>query len=226
LNGNGNGERDGGFTILRATIESAFDFPLSVTVTSARPGDGKTQVASGLALAFSHAGIRTILIDANPANPSVASALNASRLRVPASLDDGSALAAVKANPFLDLASLADDALVETTSSTALRAYLDGLRGLYAVTIFDAGDAFDGSLALQCAGSSDGTLLAVAYGRNPVSQDTRLVTMLEQVGARIVGVVPTSFPRERIRKNGRRPDADREDMAFTAPLRRAGKSTA
>ncbi len=42
-----------------------------VAVTSAWQGEGKTQVAYGLALAFAASGRKTLLIDANPGNPTL-----------------------------------------------------------------------------------------------------------------------------------------------------------
>jgi receptor protein-tyrosine kinase len=222
-----NGEVDNGFSILRTTLESAFEVPLSVTITSAHAGDGKTEVAVGIARAFSIAGYRTILIDANPKNPSVGAALGIGRLRAPLALDEASALSAIQVTPFLDAASIADMALMDSSSASTLRAFMDDLRGRYAVTIWDASDAFSTSVALQCAAASEGTLVAVRYGRNPTPEDHRLVATLEQVGARIVGVVPTEFPGDRKQKRGAKPEPRTiEGDVPAAGVRRAGKSTA
>jgi Mrp family chromosome partitioning ATPase len=220
------GELDSGFVILRTTVESALEVPLAVTVTSALPGDGKTQIAVGLARSFANAGYRTVLIDANPANPDVGAALGAGRLRSPATLDDPSALTTTKITPFLEAGSIADEGLADASSSVALRAFMEALRGRYAVTIWDAGDAFQGSLALACAAASDGTIVAVRFGRKPTAEDARLVTALEQVGGRVIGVVPTDFPVEgKRRTRGAARSAAAGDV-LPAEVRRAGKSTA
>jgi Mrp family chromosome partitioning ATPase len=225
-----NGELDSGFTILRTTVEAALEVPLAVTVTSARPGDGKTEIAAGLARAFAAAGYRTIVVDANPASPNVGPSLGIGRLRTPAALDDASALAAIKVTPFLEAASIADFALMDASSAVALRSFMEDLRGRYAVTIWDAGDAFTSSLALQCSAASEGTLVAVRFGRKPTSEDARLVSTLEGVGGRIIGIVPTGLPDERgerIGKGKRRAPAYSPDGEVAAGgVRRAGKSTA
>jgi receptor protein-tyrosine kinase len=224
------GELDNGFTILRTTVEAALEVPLAVTVTSARPGDGKTEVAVGLARAFAAAGYRTIVVDANPASPSVGASLGAGRLRAPLSLDDVSALVAVKMTPFLDAASIADFTLTDASSAVALRTFMEDLRGRYAVTIWDAGDAFTSSLALQCSAASEGTIVAVRFGRKPTSEDARLVSTLEGVGGRIIGIVPTDLPEERKERGGkgkrRAPAYSPDAEVATGGVRRAGKSTA
>jgi Mrp family chromosome partitioning ATPase len=218
-------EREGAFTILRATVEAGFEIPVSVAITSANANDGKTEVAIGLARSFSRAGYATLLIDANPTNPSIGPETVDRTIPVPANLEDPSALAPVKVNAFLDVASIASDALVEATPAATLRAFFDTLRGRYAVTIWDTGNAFVSPLALQCAAVSDATFLSVRYGRNPNAQDARIVGMLEAVGARIAGVVPTAFPPERKRRGDKR--APRFDSGVIAtPVRRAEKSTA
>jgi receptor protein-tyrosine kinase len=225
-----NGEFDNGFAILRTTVESALEVPLSVTVTSALPGDGKTEVAVGLARAFSAAGYRTIIVDANPASPSVGVWLGAGRLRTPTALDDASALAAIKVTPFLDAASIADFALTDASSAVAIRSFMEDLRGRYAVTIWDAGDAFTSSLALQCSAASEGTVVAVRFGRKPTSEDVRLVSTLESVGGRIIGIVPTDLPEDRKERKGKgkrpAPAFSPDGEVATGGVRRAGKSTA
>jgi receptor protein-tyrosine kinase len=136
-------------------------------------------------------------------------------------------LSPVKLTPFLDAASIADERLMDVSSSAALRSLIEELRGRYAVTIWDASDAFSTSLALQCSAASEGTIVAIRYGRKPTSEDTRLVATLEQVGARIIGVVPTEFPAERTNRKGLGTVPSRTDGEVAAAgVRRAGKSTA
>src|SRR6202011_1142068 len=68
-------DADPGFDTVRTTLQSALKIPFAVTVTSSQPHDGKTRLAAGTARAFAAAGFTTILVDANPANPSVAGTL-------------------------------------------------------------------------------------------------------------------------------------------------------
>ncbi len=214
---------DVGSVILRSTVEAALDAPLCVTIASARPGDGTTAVATGLARAFAEAGYRTIVVDANPLESAVGAAFGVVRLKIPAALDDGAPVAATTVGEGLDAASIADRALVDSTSSGALRAYIDELRSRYAAVILEAGDLFSSGLAVPCVTAADGTIIAVRYGRNPSPDDARAVTTLEAVGAKIIGVVPTGFPAARVRKSAR---GKVESEVAAAPIRRTGKSIA
>lgn len=50
---------------VRMHIQNASGFPVSIAVTSPSPGDGKSFVAANLAMSFSDAGFRTVLVDAD-----------------------------------------------------------------------------------------------------------------------------------------------------------------
>lgn len=182
---------DPGVVVIRTTLEATLEAPFSVAVTSATVGDGKTALAVGLARAFADAGYRTAIVDANPEDPAVARALGIGSLAAARSLEAVSSLRVTAAGPNLDAGSIADTGLMMATSSSALRSFAADLRGLYAVTIWDTGSLFGDSLAIQCATACDGVLVAVRYGRRILPDDSRIVSTLEQVGANVIGVVPT-----------------------------------
>jgi Mrp family chromosome partitioning ATPase len=188
-----NSEFDPGVVVIRTTLEATLTAPFSVAVTSACAGDGKTALAAGLAQTFADAGYRTAIIDANPERPEVARSLGVGTLAVARSLETVTSLRMTSAAPNLEAGSIADLDLLRATSSSALRAFAAELRGLYAVTIWDTGNLFGESLAIQCATACDGVLVAVRYGRRVVPDDVRIVTTLEQVGANVIGIVPTGL---------------------------------
>jgi len=63
------------FRILRVRVESREPVPSLIAVSAAMRGDGTTYVACGLARAYAESGRRTLVIDANIANPGVAGEL-------------------------------------------------------------------------------------------------------------------------------------------------------
>ncbi len=214
---------DPGLIVVRTTLEATLKAPFSVAITSVEPGDGKTAMAVGLARAFADAGYRTAVIDANPDNPSVGHAVGLGMLAAPRSLESVAALRVTAAAPNLDAGSIADGALMQATSSSALRAFAEELRGLYAVTVWDTGSAFGGSLSIGCATACDGVLVAVQFGRRVLPEDSRLVATLEQVGANVIGVVATGCaPPGTNGRTRRQPILDRAKPAVL--LERVGRS--
>ena len=195
---------DPGFDTVRTTLQSALNVPFAVTITSSQPRDGKTRLAVGTARAFADAGFSTILVDANPANPSIAEALNIAALPLvplplpPAGEDppppDAAALAIRHGEPRLDAASIASHNLLDDIAPATVRGLTSYLRKHYDVTIIDACTVPYAPFCAQIAAACDGVVLAVRYARNPDPDDDRLVAKLEKLGARIIGSVPTSFP--------------------------------
>jgi Mrp family chromosome partitioning ATPase len=199
--------------VIRTTLEATLPAPFSVAVTSVAPGDGKTALAVGLAQAFADAGYRTALIDANPEDPAVGRTLGIGTLPAARTLETVASLRMTAAAPNLDAGSIADTGLMMATSSSALRSFAGELRGLYAVTVWDTGTVFGDSLAIQCATACDGVLVAVRYGRRVVPDDSRIVGTLEQVGANVIGIVPTGIAKDGNRGRVRLPSAAPEAVA-------------
>jgi receptor protein-tyrosine kinase len=184
---------DPGLIVIRTTLEATLTAPFSVAVTSASTDDGKTGTAVGIARAFAESGYRTAIVDANPDSPDVGRTLGVGSLGTPRSLEAAAHLRVTSAAPNLDAASIADAGLLQATSSSALRAFVAELRGLYAVTVWDTGSLFGDALSIQCATACDGVLVAVRHGRRVLPDDARVVATLEQVGANVLGIVLTGY---------------------------------
>jgi len=184
-----------GFDRVRTTLESALKVPFAAVVSSTLPHDGKTEVAVGTARAFARAGFRTLIADANPLNPAVGPALGLGELALPARLAL-SELAPVPApsDKGLDAVSIAGIRLLDEAAPALVRMFVDDVRSAYDVVIFDACEVFFSGFVPVCAAACDGVVLAVRYARNPDPEDDRVVSTLEQMGARIIGSVPTGFP--------------------------------
>jgi receptor protein-tyrosine kinase len=219
-----NGSLDPGLIVIRTTLEATLKAPFSVALTSTQPGDGKSATAVGLARCFADAGYRTAIVDANPMNPSIGQALGVGVLAAPRSLETVTALRMTSAAPNLDAGSIADASLLQATSSSALRSFAADLRGLYAVTIWDTGNLFGDALSIQCATACDGVLIVVRYGRRVVPDDARIVATLEQVGANVIGIVPTGYPGGGTNGAGRNALSGSGSVRPSLELGRVGKS--
>jgi uncharacterized protein involved in exopolysaccharide biosynthesis len=77
----------------------------------------------------------------------------------------------------------------EETSHERLSAFVDKMRSNYDFTIVDAASFGKSSSVMSLARLVDGILLAVRVGRAPGDDDESIVSVLEQFGGNIVGVV-------------------------------------
>jgi len=184
---------DPGFESVRTTLESALALPFAVAITSSQAGDGKTHLAVGLARTFARAGFETIVVDANPLAPAVGTALGLANLAPPKTLAPGD-LSIMKAGGLLEATSIASHRLADDATDAQLRGLVQYLRGKYRVTILDLCEVFYGPFAVLSAAACDGVVLTIRYARNADPEDDKVVGTLEQMGARIIGSVPTSCP--------------------------------
>lgn len=183
-----------GFDRVRTTLESALKVPFAVVVSSTLSHDGKTEVAVGTARAFAHAGFRTLIADANPLHPAVGPALGLGELAPPARLALSELTPVPAPDKGLDAVSIAGYRLLDEAAPALVRMFVADVRSAYDVVIFDGSEVFFSGFVPVCAAACDGVVLAVRYARNPDPEDDRVVSTLEQMGARIIGSVPTGFP--------------------------------
>ncbi|HYZ17519.1 MAG TPA: hypothetical protein VE591_14005 [Candidatus Acidoferrum sp.] len=177
------------FRILRVRVEAQAALPALLVVSGAKRSDGATFVACGLARAFAEAGHRTLLVDANTANPGVAQELDVAPLRPGRGRTD---LGARNGEiPRLSIASLMSPADGGTFGEANLEGVLEEMRSSYSVTIIDAAALPNSSTALQLAHAADGLLLAIRLGRRPDRADHELKRLLGQETPRLLGIVPT-----------------------------------
>jgi capsular exopolysaccharide synthesis family protein len=186
------------FRALRASIEylAVGEAPIrTLMVVSAGAGEGKTTVASNLAVAFAQAGKRTILIDADLRKPGIhrvfrlANNVGLSTVLRP----DRSELA-----PFLQTTE--DPRLLVLTTgpvppspadllgSTRMREMLPQLLQRADIIVLDSAPVRAAADAAVLAQAVDGVLMVVATGRTRRSAARSAAEALDRVGARVLGV--------------------------------------
>lgn len=165
------------FRILRVTIEGRLQHPSVIAVSAALGCEGTTYVACGLARAFSETGRRTLLVDANPAASGIADEL-----------------ASGGGKPNLSLVSLP---LPEACAGLNVGEIVGAMREEYAVVIVDTPPLTASSIALEFARVADNVLLAVRLGRRIQKADQDLRKQVTELGARVIGIVPTRADRSR-----------------------------
>jgi Mrp family chromosome partitioning ATPase len=202
------------FGVIRATVEAEIASPGILTISSARPGDGKTGVAVGIARSLASSGYRTLLIDAGTDEGDVLSA----KLGIPAPAVPVTAAAEHLGNvvrPAFDgcdiLSIRGGDA---GASAVAVGELFAAVRSSYQYAVVDARTVANGGATFaRCA---DGVVLAVREGRAAESADHEAVAVLERIRARFLGVVATTGT-----STARRSDRS-TDEANVSPAVRSG----
>jgi Mrp family chromosome partitioning ATPase len=180
---------------LRLRLERELAVPAVIALTSATAEDGKELIARGLAHSFASIGYATLLIDTAPAgrtieNPPQGVVLaGIGRLHVVPDVGSGT----------LAVLSLTDPTLHRATSFHAMKMAIGYLRGKfesveilqgkfdYVVISTDTGTA--NAVATAILTTANAVLVTVARGRRKTAEDRELVTELERLGARFMGLV-------------------------------------
>lgn len=177
--------------------------PTVIAVTSGMPGEGKSTLATNLALALADDGERVCLVDADLRRPRVADYL------------DGDLQSEVGLSTVLSGAADVDDIVqdsgrdslsvitsgpqppnpAELLGSQRFRDLLAELDSRYDYVVVDASPVIPVTDAALVASAADGIILAVRHGNTTVDQLTRTTTNLNQVSAHILGTVFTMTPK-------------------------------
>ena len=171
----------------------------TICVTSSGPGEGKTTTVTNLAETFAQAGNRVLIIDADLRRPRVHKVFKLSNhkgltnvLANQYSIDDvtqvtGTEVTVITSGPIPPNPS-------ELLGSQKMKDIIIQLKQLYDVIIIDAPPVGMVTDAAILSTIVDGTILVVASGKTEVDGAKRAKQLLENVGARIVGVVMTMIP--------------------------------
>lgn len=171
----------------------------TLCVTSSGPGEGKTTTATNLAETFAQAGNRVLIIDADLRRPRVHKVFKLSNhkgltnvLANQYSIDDvtqvtGTEVTVITSGPIPPNPS-------ELLGSQKMKDIIIQLKQLYDVIIIDAPPVGMVTDAAILSTIVDGTILVVASGKTEIDGAKRAKQLLENVGARIVGVVMTMMP--------------------------------
>jgi non-specific protein-tyrosine kinase len=186
------------FRLLRANLQfAAIESPVrTLLVTSSQEGDGKTTVATNLAVVLAQAGQRVLLVEADLRRPSLhevfelPNRVGLTSLLVDEKLDAASLPMATRV-PGLQL--LPSGPLPpnpsELLASQRMRTRLAELRELADVVILDSPPVLAVSDPAVLAGQVDGVLLVANSERTRAQQANQTISTLQKAGARLLGVV-------------------------------------
>ena len=185
------------FDTLRTNLQYiSLDKPLKrIMVTSALPSEGKTTIASNLALALADAGNRTILTGVDLRKPAVHKLFGCDNTLGVTTILTGHATLdqALQQTAHPDLRLLASGPVppnpAEMLGSRAMRALIDELTDHADVVIFDVPPVIAVTDAALLAPAVDGALLVVSMGQTPREIVRQAKEQLEKVNATILGVV-------------------------------------
>jgi capsular exopolysaccharide synthesis family protein len=172
-----------------------------VLVTSSVSGEGKTFIATGLAVLLAHEGRRVLLVDADLYRPALHEAFGLVPLSGVARL--------LSEKPRVELGRLMQEARPGLSVLTAgsmgipselyapsmVAALLDVLRGAdFDVVIMDSPPLLEAAGALPLARAADDVLLAVRSGRSRERDVRQTRVLLERNGVRPRGVILNDYP--------------------------------
>ena len=178
---------------------------LTVVITSSLPGEGKSTIASNLALAIAEAEQSVLLIDADLRRAAIAGyngiegAVGLTTVLIGrAAFED---VVQVGAHPALHI--LASGELPpnpsEMLASRAMHSLVEDLRARYDVIIIDAAPLLAVSDAASLSQIADGVIMVVDSTVVRKPQLTRSLDDLTKAGAALLGVVLNKVPRRRDR---------------------------
>jgi capsular exopolysaccharide synthesis family protein len=179
----------------------------TLLVTSARPEEGKTTVAVGLALATARTGKRTLLIDADLRRPSIHRVLGVQNAKGLSDLVvDRLRLADVVQELELGPTSVgvlsvitsgrASGRAFDAIGSAALAAALTNIAGAYDQVVIDSPPVLSVNDPLLLAGLVHGVLLVVHTGGVTEADAKQAKQRLEQAGGHVLGVVMNRFDEQ------------------------------
>ena len=192
---------------LRANLQ--FDMadahPKIVLVTSPGEGEGKSSVASSLAVAFARDGQKTLLIDADLRKPVLAETFGLQRNPAPPLAEWLSRPDAEHAPARLKLdADVTMDVIPSFQAAVGptellgfgFRNVLDRARSRYDVIVIDSAPVLPVADTLAIAPHCTGTVLVASAAVTTRARLRSAVGLLERLGVRTVGTVATHLPRK------------------------------
>jgi capsular exopolysaccharide synthesis family protein len=173
--------------------------PKILSITSARPEEGKSTTAFALARGFARLGMRVLLIDLDLRNPSLHKVVGADNRRGASSLLTGALRLddAIQRTNWECLFVVTSGPLppspAELLTGPRLRAVLSEASGLYDMVIIDGPPVMGLADAPLIASVATGAIVTIEAGRTTRAQAQAAVRRLRQANAHLLGVVLTKF---------------------------------
>lgn len=170
----------------------------TIIITSAQPMDGKSTTASNLAISMAQAGRKTLLVDGDLRKPKIHSYFKLVNARGLSSIiiegyDVTKAITPVHEVEHLYLLTSGPTTPYpsELMESQKMEELFNRLKNDYDCVIFDMPPAGQFSDATILARSADGVIMVVAVGNTRIDMAQKTKQRLENMNARILGVVLT-----------------------------------
>ena len=169
--------------------------PKVIMITSTRPEEGKSSVASLTAIAFALNGSRVLLIDSDLRRPSIHLRFRMGKGLGLSSVLSGKATSHEAITEWPDLPNLhilpsgpVPPLPSELLGSAEMENLLTDLRASYDFVIFDTPPVLTVTDASLLSRLSDATIIIIRYGKAPRQVVQRSVDLLDRSGAHILGV--------------------------------------
>ncbi len=181
----------------RAGLWFGSDNPRVVTITAARPDEGKTTATIALGRSATLAGERVVVVDCDLRQPALGRRLGVGAelglvdcLQGHVTLDD---VIHTDQRTGIDVigAGSADGAPPDLFRGDAMAAVIDALRQRYALVLLDAPPAYAVTDARIIARLADATILCIRWRDTPRAVVRNAAALLEQARAHVAGVVLT-----------------------------------
>src|SRR6266581_4140301 len=195
------------FRSLRASVllSTADHPPGSLLVTSTQPGEGKTTIATNLAISLAQLGRRVLLVDADLRFPSLQRLFcireGLGLVSYLTGQQDWRAAVCPSGSPGLDLLPCGPvpPNPAELLSSKSMGAFIGSAKSEYGFVILDSSPLLTLADSRILASLVDGVLLVVKNGTTPREQILHAQSGIRSVGGNLIGVVLNSVD---IRTNG------------------------
>lgn len=185
------------FKVLRTNIQfyGLEEKIKTLTIVSCNHNEGKTSVAINLAISTAIAGKKVLLVDADLRKPTVNKRLGGKGIDgLSAYLTGEASLAQIVSktsinNLFYISGGPKPPNPSELIASVQFTQFIKTVEGLYEMIIIDTSTLGSVIDAAVIASQTDGTLIVVSYGSVQAVKAKRMKEQLENVNARIIGVV-------------------------------------
>lgn len=192
------------YRTLRTNIQfSSYDKEMRViTVTSSRPGEGKSTVACNMAITFAENGNRVLLVDADLRRPTVHK-----KFKLPNSqgivnvIMNHELLEEITHSNVIEGLDIITSGVIPPNPSELLgskknQRLIEHLREIYDVIILDTPPLLAVTDAQVLTTISDGTVLVAQHGVTKKDEVIQAKALLEKVNGNILGVVLSQIPAD------------------------------